>query len=199
MESFALRGWGRCAVCSFVLRARAPMPGASVRHAGWYCCARGCAPHARQDHVDAEVERLVLARLEELRGLLAQPAPPPKVAPDLTAARARAVARLDRLVDAVGDGTIPRELARAKVAKVEAEIAEIDRRRAAAEGPPTAPARDEQRRTVEGLRTSWSSLAAGQRRDVLHLLAARVELAREPGAAKWSRGTWRLTVTWRET
>lgn len=196
VAAFLLRGWGRCAICGHVLRCQAPMPGSSTRHAGWYCCARGCAPHARQDAVDVELERLVLARLEELRVYLSGPPPVARPAPDLSAARARAARRLVRLIDAVADGTIPRETARIKIAAVESEIADLDRRRVAAE-PQAAPARGDKLATVEGLRVAWGGLSVEQRRQAAQMLAERVEVGRAEGAPKWSRAAWRIAVTWR--
>jgi hypothetical protein len=174
------------------------MPTASTRHTGWYSCQRCRGPYARQDAVDAQAEADVLAHLAaEIARLRRPPAPPPKPPADLTAERGRAVARLGRLVDALGDGTIGGEVARAKIAAAEAMIADIDRRRAVAAAPPAGPSRAEQVERAEQLLGAWAGLDVAGRRQVVMALVERVELVRLEGK-KWARsGQWALRWSWK--
>ncbi len=196
VANYLLRGFARCATCGYILRAQHPMPNASTRH-GWYACTRGCGLHARQDDVDPLVEELVLEHLDAERERLKGPLPPPKKQPDLSAERARLVGRLDRILDAIGDGTVSRERAAAKVAACEAEISALDARRAAAEAPLRAPPREEMLAAVDGLRRAWAGMTVDERRAALRGLAELVEIART--GAKWARAAWEVRITWLES
>jgi len=195
VAGFLLRSMAVCGACGARLRSQAPMPGSSTRHAGWYVCL-ACGVHARQDAADARAGELVLERLDRERERLRRPPAPTPKAPDLAAERARLVARLDRLLDAIADGTVSRERAGAKVAETERAIADVDARRAAAD-PPRAPARADLLVAVDGLRLAWEGLTTDERRAALRGLATQATITRK--GAKWARGAWEIEICWRES
>lgn len=193
--SFMLRGMAHCASCGHVLRAQTSQD--RIAHAGWYVCAHRCGVSARQDHADAEVERLVLARLDTLARTLAKPAKvtaPRKDPRD--AERARLVRRLANLTEAIADGTITRETARTKLEEAETAIATIDASRAIPEPVVTPDDRAALLAQAEGIRRAWGGMLLEERREALGLLAGAIVIA-STAERRWQRDAFQVTVTWK--
>lgn len=208
---FLLRGMIRCGHCGHVLVAHAVDPRASVKHGGYYICrCRGesrqpelpsCdGPSARHADLDAEVEALALARLETLAERLRQPAllRQPKPPHDHDADRQKALKRQKNLIDAIADGTVQRDAARAKMQTIERELEAIERRRAKdAIAAAPRPDRSEMLAQVTGLRRAWGALSVDDKREAIRVLAARIELL-STATTRWQRGAWRLAIVWKK-
>lgn len=196
VAGWLVRGIARCHECGHVLRSQAQMPGRSGPP-GWYACIQsGCAMrHARQDMVDKEIERLVLARLATLGKHLAKPtrASSPRRDPHANE-RARHVRRLANLVSAVADGTLTHDIARAQIREAEDAIRQIDASRAVVEPPVD---RSAVLARVDGIAKAWGGMTIDERREAIHLLAARVVLY-STATRKWQRNAWEVRITWRE-
>lgn len=192
-----LRGIVRCGVCSRRCAAQPAIAGRSG--GGWYLCPdSACAgrTHARRDHVDAELEALVLARLVELGRELSAPVRAPAPAgEDFAAARAELATRRARLVRAVEAGTLEPEDVRARLDALGAALAELDARERAAR-PVTHETRAADLATASGLRHAWERATVDERRRIVRLLVAGVTLQRREGARRWERGAWTLAETW---
>ena len=149
------------------------------------------APYVQQLVADAEIERRTLARLVEVRDLLADAPEPEQKGPDFEAKRANLAARRKRLVQAVAAGKLGMDDIDAPIAAIEAERADLEV--AAAEHAARASAD-----TVEGRRAAlafvdvvsaaWAGLTPGERRSVLAILAERIVLTVERN----------VEVTWRD-
>lgn len=200
--SFAARGLVRCGGCGHVATAHGA-PRSHVAHGGWYACQwrgeRGelCPArcHVRFAAADAELSARALDRLRELVRELAAPAPapaPPLGAPDHGAIIARIVARRDRLVARVADGTLSATEARATLDRIERELAAATDARDRDAAPPPAPgARAAQLRDVRAMSRAWAALGPAERRTALASLAERITLH-----GSTSRG-WRVEIVWR--
>lgn len=119
------------------------------------------------------------------------PAAPP--VEDLAAARARVEARLQRAVRLAVDGAITTEDLRRQRARLDAELGDLARREDL-QRRAVAARRPESRATVAAavaaaladLPATWAAGTIQERRQLLRLLAARVELT-EARALRW---TW---------
>lgn len=199
---FLLAGLVRCAHCDHVMACTRAGHDGTITHDGWYAChyaKRGCAaPRARRDHVDAEIERLTIARLESLRVELAKERPRPRKAERVVDELEPIRRARKRLVDAIADGTLSSEQARAKLTELEerersAVLRAEERKAKAAQNRPEA--RAELLATIDGIHRSWAGLSRAKRRDALKLLAARIEV-RSTRTKRWQHGAWELGVQW---
>jgi DNA invertase Pin-like site-specific DNA recombinase len=156
-----------------------------------YSCT---GPYARAQPLDEAAEEAVLARLGELRELLAsrpeRQGDGSKAPPDFAAMRHRVEQRLARAVSAFTDGTLTREELAAQRARLDGELLALRRREEAAAREARAAdpvARRDLRRALGDLRKTWRKATAEERRRVVALLAAKVEVDAD-GALRW---TWR--------
>jgi site-specific DNA recombinase len=217
---FLLRSLARCGHCGHVLRAHAQRTDKTTKrtpgiHAGYYLCTFGAwrrlpdgkkciGPRARQDELDAEVERQAIERLEQLREQLARPpAPKPtEPVPDFVGERKKLARRRDNLLDAIADGTIAREDASSRLRVIDADLADVNRREGEwldRQNVPVPAVRRERLRHVEELRRAWGKLTVKERREAIGRLVEVIELHRTPEARAWQRKrTWTLVVRWRE-
>ena len=204
---FLLRGILACAHCGGIMRAHSPEADASIRHSGYYVCARRterkrtaaravgaepCAgPLVRRDHADEQVTALALERLDALAVELAEPAPA-RAAVDFEGERAKLLRKRARVVGAIADETISAEAARSTVAELEAQLAAVNARQAADVAPVN---RAEVLATVGAMRKAWERMKVDERREALRYLADAVE-ARSTATRKWERGAWTVAVMW---
>ena len=193
---FMLRGFMRCVKCGRVVRSHVPEVGASVNHGGYYQCVAKCV-RARFADVDAQAETKAFERLMQLVPQFSRVAAPLKAdAPvDLDAKRATLAKRLARVLDAVELGTFSCDETRAKVEKIRAEIAAVDKQRTA---PPATAAVVTVLGGAEDVRRAWMMMTPDEKRVVVGKLSDRIELE-STAVRKWERGAWRLRVVWRET
>lgn len=163
-SDWVLRTVARCGACG------ALMGSAWSRDRDYLRCVRGCRPYVRVDEAEAAVEPLVIARLDELRGLLARPS---RVAPaDPSAALGRLAARRSRLAEAYELGAMTRDALAERLARLDDE----ERRLTAArvEAPPAA--RRETLAQIGTIRRAWSALSRRERREIVEALAVTVRL-----------------------
>ncbi len=203
---FLLRGIVRCAACGYVMTAHAPMPYEAITHGGYYVCRTPrakcqSATNARHDEADAQVEAMVLERLEGLAGLLSAAPVAPKAtkAPDFAAERDRLTKRRSNLVDAIGDGTITREQAREKLGAVEAALVKIDQREIAWEDEHRRVTPKETRAALsqmKQLRAAWKAMEPNEKREAIGMLSTRITIEKKATAERWERGAWKLRVVW---
>ncbi len=208
--TFLLRGVIYCGSCKRVMVAHAPGPTGSTKHGGYYLCrkrttgpvvGRCNGPFARHEDVDAAFEIDFVAQLERLTDRLSRP---PKEAPrspkkvDYEAERTKLVKRRERLVDAIGEGILSGETARAKVEAVERALIELDDRRASSAAPAPPPLdRTALLEQVIAIRKAWSNMMVDAKREVIGLVLDRAEL-HSTQAERWQRGAWKLALSWRE-
>jgi DNA invertase Pin-like site-specific DNA recombinase len=201
-EYFLMRSLATCGVCGTVVRGVPVHETCNTKHLGYYVCRHRThppegrprciqAPYVQQLVADAEVERGTLARLLEVRDLLADAPEPEKKAPDFDAKRASLAARRVRLVQAVAAGKLGLDDIDAPIAAIESERADVEV--AAAEYAARASADTvEGRRAalafVEVVSAAWAALVPGERRSVLAILAERIVLTVER----------KVEVTWRD-
>jgi len=200
---FVLRGLVHCAHCGATLVAHAPDPTGSVRHAGWYLCRHRptCGgPCARQDEVDPYVDALVRTRLQKLATLLSRPAAKRAVvAVDFVGERARVRKRQENLITGLEMGAAVAALVAPKMAKLDAMLADIDRREiehAAANAQPTKADRRQLLASVTEIAERWARMKPDARRRVVEMLADKITLERTT-AEKWARGAWALHIEWK--
>ena len=201
---FLLRGIALCGGCGRVLVAHAPGDHNTITHAGYYLCrhrARCGGPCARQDEVDAEVERQVLRRLDAVTKLLARPAraEAEEKTPDFDAQRTRLLRRRENIVDAIAEGTVSRDVARAKLSTAEEQLADIDRAEIdyhAARKRPSVRQRRELLAEMKDVLQCWSRLKLPRRRRVIEVVAEKIVIG-NTAAKRWTRGAWALSVDWR--
>ena len=166
---------------------------------------RCSARHVHAGKLDALVAEAALDRLVELRHLLAQagPTPPPKPPAVDHAAQLAAVKRKRaRLLDAYEDGAIKKAELKERLAKLDAETGRLElaaaedaRRREAEERASRPEVRADALARVEAIRAAWSRAPVADRREVLALLAARIEVV--PAARKFSHEVVPARITWR--
>ena len=191
-----LRGLAVCSVCgrrvSVVLGRERVMGGRTMS----YVCAGALAGlckvrHVHAERLDALAAQATLRRLVELRRELAsgQPLTSPPATQDHAAKIAQAKRKRERLISLAVDGTITGEELKARLGKLDAEIGKLEaaagkarRATAAAERARRPEARAEVLGRVEGLTAAWNNLPAPQRREVLSLLADRIEVVPAPRA-----------------
>jgi hypothetical protein len=197
-----MRSLATCGLCGAVVCGVPKHESYSIKRAGYYVCRHRphppegrpqCtkAPYMQQIVVDAEIERVTLARLVELGDCLADAPEPQTKGPDFVAKRASIAARRQRLVQAVASGKLGLDDIDAPLAALEAERNDVEV--AAAEH--TACARTD---TVEGRRAAlafvdvvaaaWAGLTPAEKRSVLAILAERIVLTMER----------KVDVTWRD-
>jgi site-specific DNA recombinase len=196
-------GMIRCAHCGHVMSCTKAGHDGTITHDGWYAChysRRGCvAPRARRDHVDAELERLILERIESVQAELAKEAivvrKVERVVDELgPVRRAR-----QRLVDAIADGTLTREQARAKLLELDerervAIVREQDRKQhAERERPEIRAAR---LADVETIRRLWRRLGVPKRREAMQTLVKSVTIRSTRTKRRWERGAWKIEIEW---
>jgi DNA invertase Pin-like site-specific DNA recombinase len=198
-EVFVLRSLAVCGICGAV--ARCSIVKRKKTH-GYYVCRHRnhppegrprclTAPHVRQDVADAYVEKAALARLVELRDLLAAPPPPRAAAPDFASMRATVAAKRARLVRAVAAGKLSLDDIDAPLRELDDELADIEATAAghAARGQAdTVESRRAALAYVEGISDAWAGLTIPERRSVIAILAERVIVT--------AKGT--IDVTWRD-
>ncbi len=198
-----LRGLVWCSACErrvsvrFGARHQRQQPDGKRMH--YYIC-RGGLEHAcgegwiRAYEADEAAERAVATRLAELREELAR-APAKTAAPksiDVTAALAKIEARKRRTIDNAADGVISRADLQEALARYEADATKLRRQisREADDRAAEERATDPGRRAaalgqVQALAASWRRMPVEQRREVLALLAIRVEIGRSGVRFTW--------------
>lgn len=191
--SFLARGLIRCAKCGRVVHSWAPESGASVKHAGYYQCVNKCV-RARQDEVDAHINALAAKRLEHIRELLTRPQRTEAKPVDIDSERRRLLAKRERIVDAISEGIVSKDTAKAKMGEIEASLDRLDLRKT----KPAIADRGDRLRETEALVHAWSAATASERRDVLKRLVDRIQME-STATKKWQRGAWSVLISWRET
>jgi DNA invertase Pin-like site-specific DNA recombinase len=151
-------------------------------------------PYVRAESLDEAAEEAVLGRLRELREVLAarprRAAERGEAVEDFARARRGIEARLARAVSAYTDGTLTAAELATQRGRLDGEIAKLRDREASAARERRAAdpaARGDLQRALGDLRRTWRGMLVPERRRVVRLLAARVELG-EDGGLRW---TWR--------
>lgn len=197
---FLLRGVATCGRCGHVLRSEAARDSRwSAKTRPYYRCSYpvptcGSALCARQDEVDPEAERRVLARLDELRETLATPVRKAAKGTDWTAARAKVLSARARVVDAIADGVMSHAAAREKIAECDASLARIEAEERAVVRP-SPESRVRKLAEVDRVRHAWAMMSVSERRDVVRILTAKITISPKPGP-RWSRAGWDLEMEW---
>lgn len=172
-----LRGIARCAECN----ARMGAGYGKTTASDVYICQRRkglgavCrAPRANRVAADVAAERLVVARLDDLRGALSalpkKRKPSPGAPMDLQRQRLRK--RRDALIDLAVDGLVAKDDLRARLADIDRDIERIEQPAPA----PEVTAKD-MRATlavVGAMRRSWDEWDVEERRKAIGLLAREV-------------------------
>jgi DNA invertase Pin-like site-specific DNA recombinase len=209
-RNWLLRGIAKCSLCEAAAYAR-PYKSASkttpASHDGYYYCRRRMNPGVheercpngvieRRDRVDAQVDALVVARLESLRAELMQHAEaasaPKKPKIDLEGGLKRIAAKRERWLEAFGDGSLTRDELKLKIGKLEAERAtlEVQAREEQERLAVVSPAERVRRQLeLEGVAKLWERAGPEQRRRIIGALATRALI--EPGGElrfTWKRG-----------
>jgi DNA invertase Pin-like site-specific DNA recombinase len=199
-EKFLLRGGlATCGICDGRIGC---CPWSPKSKMDYYVCRRRrwrqdggppCphAPYVQQREVDPDIERATLARLVELRELLAAAPKHQPQAPDLEAKRAHIAARRKRLVQAIASGKLSLDDIDAPLAELDAELADVETATAEHAARATADTVEGRRAAlafVDGVSTAWAGLLPGERRSVLALLAERIVLTAER----------KVEITWRD-
>lgn len=197
---FLLRGIATCGICGTIGRGIPTNP--HRNQPTYYACRhrthppegrpKCAAPYVQQVQADAEIERLTLARMADMRDVFT--APPPKPAaqvPDFDAKRSNIAARRARLVTAVATGKLRMDDIDGPIGELDAERAEVDAAAAeyaARETGDTVEGRRAALVFVDAVAGAWSELTVAERRSVLGVLVDRVVLTSERG----------VSVTWRD-
>lgn len=195
--NYLLRGLIQCGHCGYACRVQVSGTGASVRHDGWYGCVQcDLKPRVRRDRFDAMIEAAILVRLEELAVELERVARRPASQPvkdDRAPRRAALVARRTRLLEAIEDGTITRDVARERMAALTTAIEALD-----VEVRPT-PTRTREDLLAEAARwrsfaQAWADATMDSRRGVAARVIDAIVLFRS--GEKWTRGGWVWGIRW---
>ena len=208
--SFLLRGLVRCGHCGYVMTAHSPMPNRSVKHGGWYLCRRAGSetpkcehgPAARYTELDAVIDAAMLARLKELAADLARPAAASTVpaAPDFDRRKTTLLRKRKNVVDAVANGTISQQDAKATLDDLAKAMETIERARdeyEASRRDESPAARKDELKKTRALAASWSRMTTAEKRRVIAMHADRI-VVYSTATARWQRNdTWRHEVTWR--
>jgi len=186
------RGLLTCGLCGRKLGAAW-----SERWSYYRCHGRGAGCTARPVRVDAldlELAQVALARLVELRAELGRPpsSPGPQQgrADAIRAKVARLEARRVRTIDMVADGMLSREDARARLARVDEELATSRReleQENARRGRKAPEVRREMLSEVEVLSRAWQRAMVVERREIIGALAERIDVVRTEVRATWRR------------
>lgn len=201
-EYFLMRGLATCGVCGSLVRGVPIHETCTTKHLGYYVCRHRThppegkprcvqSPYVQQRMADVEIERATLARLVELRDVLAAAPEPKPMAPDFGAKRSDIAARRRRLVQAVAAGKLALEDIDAAMRELDAELADVET--AAAEHAArytgdTVEARRAALGFVDVVSKAWAGLVPGERRTVLAVLAERIVMTVER----------EVQVTWRD-
>lgn len=192
-----LRGLARCASCGARMSAAYGRLGVGD---GYYACAartRGedCdEPYARVRTTDAKIAGLILARLEQLRELLADA---DLGAPTTDASRLEALRRTlgslhqrrERLVTLHVEGVLSREDFDTRRTKLEQERLSVEREIADEErklSPITDEIRASALREIRTLRRGWERTTPAERREILALIAEGVTLENGEPRITWA-------------
>lgn len=194
---FLLRGVVRCARCKHVAHSD-PGNGTTQAYYRCYYPAPVCGAKllARRDEVDAQFERLVGERLEDLAEQLSRAPKKSRAVVDFAAAKSRIMAKRARVVDAIADGVLKHVEARAKLVECDDELRRIEADESAAK-PATPADRREKLAQIETVRQAWAGMSIEAKRDVVRRLTKLVTLSRTAGP-RWTRSRWDLQVEWRE-
>jgi site-specific DNA recombinase len=205
-----LRGLARCAACGRRMSVQYGRPRQRGGRTMRYCCTgvihkRCKTRHVHAERLDALAAEAALERLIELRDLLARAAPMRAPAPEEMdhAAQIAAVKRKrERLISLAVDGTITKADLRARLVKLDTELGRLElaaaehaRRREAEERATQPEARAEMLGRIEVLRQTWARTPVAGRREVLSLLAARIEVVSPK--RKWSHDVPAPRIVWR--
>lgn len=164
-SEWVLRTVARCGACGALM-------GAAWSGANEYLrCVAGCRPYVRVDAAEEALEPLVLARLDELRGLLSRPSRAAKA--DTADALERLAGRRSRLAEAYELGAITRDALTERLARLDAEEAKLGAARAV---PAVPGARRESLAQVDAIRRAWVALSRRERREIVEGLAVTVRL-----------------------
>lgn len=191
-STWILRNIARCARCGAKMTAAyAGVHGVNRRH--YYHCFAKCNSHyVPVNAIEEEAGPLVVARLAELRELIASRSEPVPSSPivDYAAKRARLRQRRDRHLEAYADGHMSRDDLRVKMAKLDDEQHRIDAEEAA-DVKPSALAdkavRIEVVRSIAVIEKAWRLAAPAIRREIVEQLASAAHIT--VGAPL--RFTWR--------
>ncbi|NUP07769.1 MAG: recombinase family protein [Polyangiaceae bacterium] len=196
--NWLLRGLAHCGSCGCRIGSRYSR---STAPNGYYACndrLRGgdCdEPGARVDDTDKIVSARVVRRLEELSGMLG--------AVDLKGASAVDTTRLDalrksaeghrqrraRLLSLAVDGIMSQDELKPRLAKLDIEARRVDeeiREEERRVRPVPEEVRASTLRDVLSIRRRWSKLAVPERRDILAMLAERIELSDGDATISWA-------------
>lgn len=179
-RKFLLSNLAVCATCGAGLRGKVIFAD-TKRSEGYgshaYACSTGRHVHRSMAYVDAVVEALVVERLSrsDMSGALVD---------DDAADEARALiadrdalrGALDDLADMLAARTIGAHAYATGAARVEANLAELDERVAAASARATAPVAILDGMTGEHARAAWNDADLGRRRALVGLMFERVAL-----------------------
>ena len=201
-EYFLMRGLATCGICGSIVRGVPVHETCGTKHLGYYVCRHRThppegkprcvqAPYVQHRVADAEIERATLARLVELRDVLAAAPEPKPDAPDFDAKRANLAARRKRLVQAVAAGKLALEDIDAAIREIDAELTDVETaaaEHAARSSGDTVEARRAALGFVDVVSKAWAGLLPGERRAVLAVLAERIVLSAER----------EIQVTWRD-
>ncbi len=190
-STWILRNIARCARCGAKMSAAyAGVHGVNRRH--YYRCFAKCNTHyVPVLAIEEQAGPLVVARLAEVRELIAsraEPAAAPAV--DYSARRARVQQRRDRHLEAYADGHMSRDDLRVKMAKLDEEQHRIDAQESA-DARPSALADKAVRigviRSIAVVEKVWRSAPPAIRREMIEQLASAAHVA----AGAPLRFTWR--------
>lgn len=176
-SGWILRDVATCGLCGARMSARYSGSDAARYYA--YRCARICTRGTiGVPKIEAIAEPMILARLAELRAMLAEP-PQPKRAPkaDPAAKRIELQRRRARILDTYADGHIDRDELRVRLAKVDTELLRLAVP-APAEEPVDVSAL---LATIEGVEAAWASTTRPERREIARMLAVSVGLVKGEG------------------
>jgi DNA invertase Pin-like site-specific DNA recombinase len=201
-EYFLMRGLATCGLCGSLVRGVPVHETCSTKHLGYYVCRHRThppegkprcakAPYVQQKIADSEIERATLARLIELRDILAAAPEPTPEAPDFESKRASIAARRKRLVQAVAAGKLGLDDIDAPIAELDAELAAVEvaaAEHAARVTTDTVEARRAALGFVDVVSKAWKGLIAEERRSVIAVLAERIVMTADR----------EVHVTWRD-
>ena len=190
-STWTLRDIATCAACKGRMGAAYAGPHGARRY--YYRCVHKCTrSYVPVREVEAAAEPLVVARLEELRALLAaEPVgrPVTRLGADVATRRAKLASMRDVYVDQNAEGIITRETLLAKLAKLDAQGLKLDalehaRRTSPLDDPKTRRAA---LREVGAIAKAWGLATPEERRRIVGHLATAAALTK--GEAP--RFTWR--------
>lgn len=183
-----LRDVATCAMCGHRMGSATARKGeAKLRY---YRCSHRCTSrYVAVKSIDAKVEPLVVARLVELKELLAEgPAPVKAPVIDLVARREKLERRRAKYIEAFADDSMTRSELRERMAKLDAERLALDAEQQKVISPPLASAevRREILRDVAELASRWARAGGATKRAAMNILAVQVRMrADAPPVVIW--------------